>query len=263
MGMVHYDFLSEKLGYHTNIYFILPECMKEGKEPEATLYLLHGGGGNGLDWIRFTAIERYAEVHNIAVVMPEVAGYCFYSDMKYGYPYFQYLTEEVPMIAETLFSVNCDSKKRFVAGLSMGGYGAFKWAFNYPDFFAAAANLSGISFIMELFHSDDGFARKEARAKNGAVELNWGSLEELSGSNSDSKVWIDNASMNKEKLPALFAAIGTEDFSYAYAQRYLDYSKSKGIDIHYEEMTGEHEWKVWDVMIERFVIWAKEQIVSK
>ncbi len=255
MGMLHFDYLSQILGYHTNIYFILPACIHEGKAPAATLYLLHGGAGNGMDWIRYTSIERYADKYNIAVVMPEVDGSCFYADMKHGYNYFTYLTEEVVAVAEGLLPVNKEPEKRLVAGLSMGGYGAFKWAFNRPDFFGAAANLSGISFIMDIF-GGNGFAAKDAEDKCGPVVLNWGSLEELRGSMSDSKEWIDKAVREGTKLPKLFAAIGTEDYSYKFSCDYLQYCKEQGIEVHYEEMPGQHEWAVWDVMIERFMAWA-------
>lgn len=255
MGMLHFDYLSQILGYHTNIYFILPACTHEGKAPAATLYLLHGGGGNGMDWIRYTSIERYADKYNIAVVMPEVDGSCFYADMKHGYNYFTYLTEEVVAVAEGLLPVNKEPEKRLVAGLSMGGYGAFKWAFHRPDFFGAAANLSGISFIMDIF-GGDGFAAKDAEDKCGPVVLNWGSLDELRGSMSDSKEWIDKAVREGTKLPKLFAAIGTEDYSYKLSCDYLQYCKEQGIEVHYEEMPGQHEWSVWDTMIERFMAWA-------
>lgn len=257
MGMLHFDYLSQVLGYHTNLYFILPACTHEGKAPAATLYLLHGGAGNGMDWIRYTSIERYADKYNIAVVLPEVDGSCFYADMKYGYKYFTYLTEEVVAVAEGLLPVNKEPEKRLVAGLSMGGYGAFKWAFNRPDFFAAAANLSGLSFIMDIFQK--GVGTKDAEDTCGAVALNWGSLEELKGSISDSKEWVDRAVREGTKLPKLFAAMGTEDYSYKFTQSYLQYCKENGIEVHYEEMPGTHEWSVWDTMIERFMAWALEE----
>ncbi len=259
MGFLHFDYLSEVLGYHTNIYFILPACTHEGKEPRATLYLLHGGSGNGLDWVRYTALEQWADKYNIAVVLPEVDGSCFYADMKYGYKYFTYITKEVVTVAENLFPVNKEADKRLVAGLSMGGYGAFKWAFNYPDFFYAAANLSGISLIIDLFNDPFSNTPKNTDQKNSLIELNWGSIGELADSISDSKYWIDRASAEKTKLPRLFAGIGTEDFSYEQGLRFISYCKEKDIDIHYEEMPGKHEWKVWDVMLGRFLEWALEE----
>lgn len=256
MGVTMFDFLSDKLGYHTKLYVILPGCVNQGKKPAGTLYLLHGGGGNSQDWIRFSSIERYAEEKNFAVVMPEVDGGCFYSDMKYGYPYYQFVTEEVPMVAEKMFPVNTEPENRYVAGFSMGGYGAYKWAFTKPGFFRAAANLSGLSFVTELFAEQRARYQDKEQEKNDVVSLCWGSLEKLAGTDSDSKVWIDRASETGE-YPALFGAIGTEDGGYAHAQKYLAYCKEKNVKIYYEEMPGGHEWKVWDTMIVKYLDWIQ------
>ena len=141
MGMLHLDYMSDKLGYQTNVYVILPDSVREGKKPKGILYLLHGGSGNGMDWIRYTSIERYSWPYELAVIMPDTDGSGFYTDMKHGYPYFEYLTEELPAAMEGLLPILQGVDKRYVAGLSMGGYGAFKWAFNKPDFFTAAANF--------------------------------------------------------------------------------------------------------------------------
>lgn len=257
MGVAMLDFLSEKLGYHTKIYVILPGCVQRGEEPDGTLCLLHGGGGNGQDWLRFSSIERYAEERNFAVVLPEVDGSCFYADMKYGYPYFQYLTKEVLQVTEKLFPINREAEKRYVAGFSMGGYGAYKWAFNEPERFRCAANLSGLSFITKILDPGKGLNHHSEEEKGCVVALCYGSLEELAGSDSDSEAWILRAS-ESGKYPKLFAAMGTEDFSYRYAQEYLDFCREKGVWVHYEEMPGGHEWKVWDSMIVRFLDWIKE-----
>ena len=88
------------------------------------------------------------------------------------------------------------------------------------------------------------------------VSLCWGSLEELAGTDSDSKVWIDRASETGE-YPALFGAIGTEDGGYAHAQKYLAYCKEKNVKIYYEEMPGGQEWKVWDTMIVKYLDWIQ------
>ena len=38
MGVTMFDFLSDKLGYHTKLYVILPGCVNQGKKPAGTLY---------------------------------------------------------------------------------------------------------------------------------------------------------------------------------------------------------------------------------
>ncbi len=255
MGVAHISFLSNVLGFHTNVYVILPTDARVGEtESFCTLYLLHGGGGNALDWMRFTNIERYAQERHIAVVMPEVGGESFYADMKYGYDYFTYISEELPQVMEYMFPLCTKKEGRLVAGLSMGGYGAFLWALRRPDFFRAAANLSGLSNIVSLFREnrEDAFNKDQ---KQRLVECVWGSIEELEGSDADSRFLLKRAAERREEIPVLFGGIGTEDFTYHNAMEYLETARQLDVPIHFEEMPGGHEWKVWDEMIRRFLDW--------
>ncbi len=256
MGLMNFSFLPQSLGFHTNVAIIMPG---EGEENRSypVLYLLHGGAGNAQDWLRFTSIERYAEEHKLVVVMPEVGGSCFYGDMVHGYPYYTYLTQELPKVLECLLPIADNREKRFVAGLSMGGYGAFKWAFDQPDFFAAAANFSGFSFVEEIFdEKSGGFAGREQMGEKSICNLVWGGYEKLLGTKNDTRYMVTHALKSKANLPRLYAAIGTEDFSYEPGMRYLEFMKNSGIEVKYEEMPGAHEWKVWDTAIRNFIPWA-------
>lgn len=258
MGMMHFDFMSEKLGYQTNIYVILPEGMERGEEPEGILYLLHGEGGNGLDWMRNTAIERYVRPYKLAVVMPEVDGSSFYADMVHGYPYFEYVTEEVPAAMEAMLPMLRQVKKRYVAGVSAGGYGAFKWAFHRPEYFEAAANFSGLYILPELMEDADGRAADMGYTPQEMaqiVECNWGSLAELSGTMNDPCAWADLAAESGAALPRLFAGMGTKESAYDGGLEYLSYCAEKGIEICFEEFPGWHDFGVWDAMIRRFLEW--------
>lgn len=257
MGLMHFSFLPQSLGFHTNVYIILPYDSSKELKPYKVLYLLHGGAGNAQDWIRYTSIERYAEENDIAVVMPEVGGSSFYTDMVHGYKYYTYLTEELPMVLNCFLPISDKREDRFVAGLSMGGYGAYKWAFDKPDYFAAAGNFSGFSFTEEIFNSDLGpLSKKEKQGENGICTLCWGSYENMLGTKNDTRYMVDNAVKNKLKLPRMYAAIGTEDFSYELGKRYLEYMRKNGIEVEYEEMPGQHEWEVWDWAVKRFIRWA-------
>jgi putative tributyrin esterase len=265
MALAQFNFLPRSLGYHVNVRLVLPLDLPAEGEPSGaggaahrlrTLYLLHGGGGNSLDWLRFTNIERYAERHRLAVVMPEVEGSCFYSDQAYGQKYFTYVSEELPLALECLFPLSGRREDRFVAGLSMGGYGAFKLAFRKPERFAAAANFSGISFIADIF-KPGAFADDESG--RAAVEANWGSLEALEGSLDDTRFLVDRAAREKIDLPRLFAGIGAEDYGRRQALEFLAYAGGKGIDIAFEEIPGGHDWDVWDRLVERFIEFIEEK----
>ena len=106
------------------------------------LYLLHGTYGDYSDWCHLTSIEKYAQNHKIMVVMPSVAN-SFYQDMVIGPKYLTFLTEELPQYIQMLFPASGRREDNFVAGLSMGGYGAWHVALAKPEQYAAAASLSG------------------------------------------------------------------------------------------------------------------------
>lgn len=257
MGFMHFSFLPQSLGFHTNVYIILPYDSSKEMKPYKVLYLLHGGAGNAQDWTRYTSIERYAEENNIAVVMPEVGGSSFYGDMVHGYKYYTYLTEELPMVLNSFLPLSKQREDHFVAGLSMGGYGAYKWAFDKPEYFAAAANFSGFSFIEEVFDEKvSGFAKAERTGDKSICNLVWGGFEKMLGTKNDTRFMVTHAIESKADLPRMYAAIGTEDFGFTLGERYLDFMRSNGIEVEYEKMPGDHEWKVWDTAIKHFIPWA-------
>ncbi|MEZ4770034.1 MAG: alpha/beta hydrolase-fold protein [Caldilineales bacterium] len=54
-----------------------------------------------------------------------------------------FVADELPALVKGMFPISSRRKDTFVAGLSMGGYGAFKLALAHPERYAAAASLSG------------------------------------------------------------------------------------------------------------------------
>ena len=106
------------------------------------LYLLHGLSDDHTAWLRYTSIERYATARGLAVVMPAVHR-SFYADEAHGHAYWHFVSEELPAIVAAFFRLSERREDTFVAGLSMGGYGALKLGLHHPERFAAVASLSG------------------------------------------------------------------------------------------------------------------------
>lgn len=102
------------------------------KSSYPVLYLLHGLSDDHTIWHRRTSIERYVSALGLAVVMPNV-GKSFYTDMANGGNYFTFITEELPTLVQSYFPVSAKREDNFIAGLSMGGYGAFKVALSCPE----------------------------------------------------------------------------------------------------------------------------------
>ena len=83
---------------------------------------------------RVAALHQHREVRRplgLAVVMPQVQR-SFYADEAHGARYLTFLSEELPEVVQSFFRVSRRREDTFVAGLSMGGYGALKWALRQP-----------------------------------------------------------------------------------------------------------------------------------
>lgn len=255
MAYIQCKFYSEVLKLSTSMTVILPQQTssqigmesaggEEGRKHQ-TLYLLHGYTDDDSIWLRRTSIERYVAPLGLAVVMPNVHK-SFYTDMKYGDKYWTFLTEELPALARSFFPLSAKREDNFVAGLSMGGYGAFKWALRHPDRIAAAASLSGaVDMAGHLQHP---------REDSPDFHLIFGE-EDITGT-PDDLLWLLEKSRQLEEKPALYQCCGTEDFLYEDNQAFRRKCEEVGYGAYtYEEGPGEHVWEYWDEHIQRVLQW--------
>src|SRR3954453_10312610 len=150
MALIRWDFASETFEVDTSMTVRRPD---EGDSPPPVLYLLHGLTDDHTAWTRQTSIERYAAAKGIAVVMPQVHR-SFYANEAYGMRFWDFLADELPQTVERFFRVSARPADTFVAGLSMGGYGALRWALPRPERFAAAATLSGVVDLASMQEFD-------------------------------------------------------------------------------------------------------------
>jgi putative tributyrin esterase len=251
MALIQCDFYSEVLGLSTSMNVILPQqtqtqiglsgTVRAHKHP--TLFLLHGLSDDHTIWLRRTSIERYAAELGLAVVMPAVHR-SFYHDMANGLKYWTFVSEELPALARSFFPLSDAREDNFVAGLSMGGYGAFKLALNRPEQYAAAASLSGALAAEGIF---DRFL-PDAR-------LLFESRESIAGTESDLFAAAERLSKSGQPKPLLYQICGTEDFLYDENITFRDYVKPLNLPLTYKEAPGEHTWAFWDEHIQRVLEW--------
>lgn len=258
MALIHCHFFSQVLGLMSTMSVILPDpgtleatvTPKKRQVQYPTLYLLHGLSDDHTAWQRHTAIERYVQGMNLAVVMPG-ADRSFYTDMVAGKRYWTYISEEVPAMARHFFPLSEDRNKNYVAGLSMGGYGAFKLALTYPERYAAAASLSGALDVVRL-------AQAEKSAGQYELEHIFGEVSALTGSSNDLFSLVEQIAGEGRPRPNLYQWCGMEDFLYADNVRFREHTKSLGLAVTYEEGPGGHEWSCWDAQIQRVLSWLPD-----
>ena len=249
MALLSVSFYSEALEFGTAMTVVLPQPTEtqigllSGKTPEQgppVLYLLHGMSDDHTAWLRYTSIERYSAQHGLAVVMPAVAR-SFYANEARGHRFWDFLSEELPDVVGRFFRVSTSREDTFVAGLSMGGYGALKWALHQPGRFAAAASLSGALDVVALAALAD------------RTELPDRIFGGVPGPGDDLFALLETADL--DELPSLYVACGTEDRLFPGNTRFVDAAYGKGLDVEVDFRPGKHEWRFWDDEIQKVLAW--------
>jgi putative tributyrin esterase len=248
MPLIHCNFFSQSLVLSSSIDVIVPLPRKDGPQAKhPVLYLLHGYSDDHTIWQRRTSIERYVEDTNLVVVMPAVHR-SFYTDMASGFKYWTYVSEELPYVVRSLFHVSEAREDTFVAGLSMGGYGAFKLALTYPERYSYAASLSGALDMANRLK-----AKEQPAEHKKEMEGIFGNLDQFKHSSHDVMHLARKAAQSKKALPRLYQYCGTEDFLYASNVKFHEQAEKLGLDLVYEEGPGDHKWQYWDEKIQVFL----------
>ena len=273
MAFVDFKYLSPVMGMQMNIGVILPEVMqgigvegtgKDENAPIPTLYLLHGTSDDQTIWHRRTSIERYVSDKRLAVVMM-TTHLGAYTNQKYGFRYFDYVAKEVPEICARYFNLSRKREEKFIAGLSMGGYGALKIGLALPDEFSVVGGLS--AGVDRLGHLPEALRTmksiEEFRAMKDELDprayanwmnffLNFGSPAEFAESKENNLFLLaEEAKASGKTLPKLIIRCGTEDkLAIEPNRRFKKHLDTLGIENDYAEFPGIHSWEFWDTHIQ-------------
>lgn len=249
MALIDIKFASEVLGRCVEISVVMPQRSTNGQigiENNAgdgkykTLVLLHGLSDDHTIWLRRTSIERYATERGICVICPS-AERSFYTDMKTGDKFYTFISDEVLKIASEYLPISQRREDTFIAGNSMGGYGALKIALRNPQKFAGAAGLSSVADIEDFM---DNIRPDLKNLIFGDLIAEEEKLECLSKK-------ADELSVK----PRIYMAVGTEDFLYDENVKLREIFEGLNFDYIYKERPGVHNWDYWDEQIKDVLSW--------
>ncbi len=251
MAFLQTQFFSEALNVEVTVNVILPESNQgigvnasSGDALPKVLYLLHGYSDDHSIWMRRTSVERYAAAHNLAVIMPAV-NHSYYCNEVCGERYWDYVSDELPRAMHRFFRLSGKPEDTYVAGLSMGGYGAMRLALTYPERFAAAASFSGVLDVADMT------GRSDQRIAD--FERIFGDVSRIRGSQHDLLTLL-NKQRTAPHRPRLYVACGTDDFLYAHHGRFCTAAEKCGWEITHQETPGfGHDWAYWDMQVKRFI----------
>ncbi|MDE7015763.1 MAG: esterase family protein [Kineothrix sp.] len=260
MAYLQMSILSQSLMRTVSVNVILPVdkmvspgMPERGDKPYKTLYLLHGVFGSHVDWVNGTNIQRWAEDSNLAVVMPAGEN-MFYVDQEASHNYYgEFIGKELVERTRKMFPLSKQREDTYIAGLSMGGYGAMRNGLKYHETFGCIAGLSVASIIDDIEKRTDDvpfFLQSRAYA-----ESIFGDLDKVAKTDKNPKWLAQKLVEEKAELPEIYIACGLEDSLLEKNQDLQEYLKKLGFNVTYEEGPGAHEWDFWNRYIKRVLDW--------
>lgn len=199
-----------------------------------------------------TSIEKYAQNHKLAVVMPSASN-SFYQDMYRGSKYLTYLTQELPAFVQSLFPISSRREDTFVAGLPMGGYGALRNGLKYSDTFGAIVSLSA-AIHMEAMAASPVVGEPFFTTRS-FIESCFGDPDKMLESDKNPFWLAEDMARRGARFPDIYMACGDEDGLLPCNQKFADLLKEKQIPHTFEIGPGAHEWDFWDTYIQKGMDW--------
>ena len=241
---------SKLMGRKMNYGVILPANYQAGSGRRyPVVYLLHGLTGHFENWLERTSVADSVRDRDMIVVTPEGEdGWYTDSYAKEGDKYESYIVKELIPEIDKSYRTLADRHDRWMAGLSMGGYGSIKFGLKYPEMFSVVGSFSGAigaatitektfpgnigKSIDEIFGPPDGVIRKA----NDPFDI------------------IRRATPERIKVyPFIYLDCGTEDFLFQNNREFVSLLVEKKVPHEFRQLPGGHTWKYWDQQVKEFI----------
>lgn len=224
---------------------ILPQGYYKSRKNYPVLYLLHGLFGCCDNWVDLTNLCDYVLDTKLIIVLPEGGNGWYTDSVTVKEDKFEsYITEELIPEIDLLYKTNPKRESRFIGGLSMGGFGALKFALKKPDLFAFAFSISGAFSAPQQTNSNPGFDWENL---GDSILKAFGEEDSPTRSQNDLfqiiKLISDKEAVN---LPDIYMVCGMEDEFLKVNRKLAELLRGKKISFEYSETSGSHDWNYWD-----------------
>ncbi|HAJ15576.1 MAG TPA: acetylesterase [Erysipelotrichaceae bacterium] len=259
MAVFEVNFYSDKLGRNVPMYVILPTDKyyfgekKEEIEAYKTLYLLHGVIGNYTDWLYNSRIKKYAEDHDLCVVMPS-GDNSMYLDQGVDY-YGEFIGQEIVEFTRKSFPLSHKRCDTYIGGLSMGAFGAMRNGLKYHDTFGAIIALSGAYVLDEETLIDVKEPKFPGETMTYKKRVYGDDLSAALKSDKNPVYLIETLAKQHIDFPEIYMACGSEDFLFEKNNNVDRVLSENHIKHVYEVGPGVHDWNFWDTYIEKAINW--------
>ncbi len=268
MSTMRFNYRSQILGYYLDVTVVMPTdglsfCGPEEQlrinprlntstvKPQyrpgmkfQTVYFMHGGGDEDSLVGRYTNAERYAQDNCVMLVIPNVV-HSFGAHCLYGRDYSAFITDELPVVIQSLFPSSPKREDNFIMGYAMGGNAALGNAFMRPENYAMCVDISGgIGYTLDT----DRMVRDLSKPHH-LPEYNhaFGPAETFPGSVNDIGAIAEKLVKEGVELPFFTVICGSEEFIRQRVEGDVRRLKELGIPHKYIVAEGyDHNFDMWE-----------------
>lgn len=269
MAIIDVNFYSKSLFRNVSVKVILPADqfsftgdLEWDKKPFKTLYLLHGVFDDQNSWLYNSRIAQWATEKNLAVVCPAGEN-MFYVNApgingqprksSVGEEYSRFIGEELVEFTRNILPLSKKREDTFIAGLSMGGYGAIYNGCIYHKTFSHIAALSPALMIDDAVNSS---YNKAIVLRNRAFfERYFGDMTNLKDSDLNPYHLIQRLKSEKAELPKIYLTCGKNDHLFSRIEDFASFLMTQGTDFIFEKGSGGHDWNFWNEYIKHIIDW--------
>jgi S-formylglutathione hydrolase FrmB len=210
------------------------------------LYFLHGLGDNERTlfnsgaWTLLDDLRQQHKMGEFLIVAPE-GGNTFYINSADGTTRYSdfFLQEFIPLV-EAKYRIGKARANRAISGISMGGYGALRFAFSHPEMFSAVSAQSA-ALITEPPHELDTAARSGAPLGKLLAKV-FGSPIEVAHWRENSPFVLANRNQTAVRKLNIYFNCGHDD-NYGFekgAAALHDQLQKTGVKHEYHPYPGDH-----------------------
>jgi S-formylglutathione hydrolase FrmB len=210
------------------------------------LYFLHGLGDNEQTlfnsggWTLLDDLRRQHKMGDFLIVAPEGRRSFYINSADGSVRYSDFFLQEFMPYIEGKYRIRPGREWRAISGISMGGYGALRFAFAYPERFSAVSAQSG-ALITESPEQVD-TAEKAGAPLGGVLSSVFGNPINVPHWNENNPLLLAKKNAASLKRLAIYFNCGQDD-NYGFekgAAQLHDELQKEGVKHEYHPYPGDH-----------------------
>ena len=188
--------------------------------------------------------------------MPNGENGFYLNGQSTGHAYQTLVGEELVDYVRRTFRLAERPEDTFIAGLSMGGFGALHTGLAYPDTFGKIAALSSALIVHEVAGMKPGQGNEVANYEY--YRECFGDPATLLDRDENPETLVRKLKAAGKKIPDLFMACGTEDFLIENNRAMHRFLEEQQVEHVYLEGPGIHDMVFWSAYIAKALEWMFE-----